>query len=178
MVEFVAESIILGRRVLGERDTLVNLFTKDYGIITAQDTSGAKITSKLTPHLQKLSLSIVRIVAKNNYRVADALSEGRAFALTQMPDLSSLQIVYLIRALLPPFAPEPELWNLLNSSNIQHPMLNNILRILGYDPSLAKCAICGNEAQCFAVEDTKFYCKKHAIWQKNGKEKRGLLRFP
>ncbi len=168
MREFVTLAISLGKRISGERDSLVFLFTEENGIIPAQAISGYRITSKLMPHLETLCLATVRIVGNAGYRIADALEVARPRSSTPAyAGVELLSAAYIIRKLLPHFSPEPELWRLLRD-NLEHPTSNflpEVLRLSGYDPQFAECAACGNSATYFAVEDATFYCERHGKTQ-------------
>src|SRR3989344_1490726 len=74
MLEFVSEAFVLGCEDLGEYDSRVHLYTKDFGKITARAKSLKKITSKLAGHLQPLNLVMARIMEKNGVQVLDALT--------------------------------------------------------------------------------------------------------
>ncbi len=182
MVEFVTDALVVGKRISGERDSLAFLFTEAYGIIPTLVAAGTAITSKLTPYLNTLSFITARIVGKNHYRLAGALEASSChswfdpesgkpsdildsrFRGNDQGDL--LKAAYLVKALLPPFVPEPELWRLLRdivvgtnvpSSNV----LVRALELIGYDPRFAQCSVCGAKATRFAVQDATFYCNSH-----------------
>ena len=74
MYEQNTSAFVLGRENVSEYDSLVVLYTKDLGKVLARVTSGGKISSKLTPHLQVGNKVAVRLVERKIMRVADALS--------------------------------------------------------------------------------------------------------
>ena len=172
MREFVTLAISLGKRISGERDSLVFLFTEENGIIPAQAISGSRIKSKLMPHLETLRLATVRIVGNTGYRIADALRISHQLPVTSNRYKELLRAAYIIRKLLPFFSQEPELWRLLRdeilgtrTSGVQTSLTSDVLCLLGYDPHFAGCALCSKPATHFAVEDATFYCERHGKTQ-------------
>jgi len=167
MVEFVTDAIVLGKRISGERDSLVSLFTPRDGVVPTLVAAGTNITSKLTPYLNTLSYVTARIVGKNNYRLAGVM-EARESCRTEQPSLPELlRAAHLMRELLPPFVPEPALWDFFRGAVLggdSRPATDptgEVLRRLGYDPQFASCCICGAPASVFAADDATFYCNIH-----------------
>ena len=66
MLELVTEAIVLDKEDVGEQDSRVFLYTKDFGKIGAKATSLRKITSKLAAHLEPLNYATVRLVSRGN----------------------------------------------------------------------------------------------------------------
>ena len=158
MLEYVTEAIILDKFDLGEQDLRIILFTKNFGKIGAKMTSGRKITSKLAAHAEPLNLSIVRVVDKNSPQLIDALTIKKA-----CPGKIIFKIFSLVKEISPEGQPEPELWNLLLDligREAEEKDFNEALKILGFDPSGAKCNNClKGLPDFFSIRDLTFYCR-------------------
>ncbi|MCL5017599.1 MAG: recombination protein O N-terminal domain-containing protein, partial [Patescibacteria group bacterium] len=139
MLEYVTEAIILDKTDLGEQDSRVFLFTKNLGLVIAKMTSGRKIISKLAAHTEPLIFATVRIVDKNSPQLIDALIIKKT-----APSKIIFKIFSLIKEISPEGQSEPELWNLLFDLLGREAVekdFNEALRILGFDPSNAKCQV-------------------------------------
>lgn len=70
--KFTTEGIILSEYVSGEMDVVFKIYTRDFGVITAKQSSLKKST-KLRPHLLKYKVVNVTVVkGKEIYRIAGA----------------------------------------------------------------------------------------------------------
>lgn len=164
MTELVTDAIVLGNVSRLENDKLTKLFTRELGLVEAKIGGGLKPTSKLSPHLDPLNLTRVRLVKKNNFVVADALTLLRFKNVKQNSDAlkKALDAVFLIKELMPPLVPEQELWHFLYMSLKTGDFDYRIfLKTLGYDPTLARCFQC-KRSKChhFYIPDQLFVCNK------------------
>jgi len=163
MTEFVTDAFVLGRRVRGELDLTVDLYTEYMGRIEGRVISGQKISSRFSQHLNVFNLVTVRMVEKNTLTVTDALT------VTEFPwvkeDVSvferALHIFFLLRVSTPQHVPDPILWKYLAESMATHTLeMREILKILGHDISSATCAYCKKTpVHYFEYEDGAFFCE-------------------
>lgn len=153
---------MLGNRPYGEEDKIIDLFSKELGRIEARVVSASKIKSKLSPHLDVLNLITIRLVNKNRFTITDVLLKRR-FKKTRR-DIrklgNALLMVQILKEILPPSLPDLELWYFLNRSLSQSFFdYKMLLKILGYDPSLAFCFFCGKKkVKYFFLKDQIFIC--------------------
>jgi len=159
MLEYVTEAIVLDKVDLGELDSRVYLFTKDLGKITAKIKSGRKIISKLASHTEPLNLVTVRIVDKNSPQLIDALISKKG-----TPGKTLFKIAALVRDISPEGQSDRNLWELLASfidKGAEAGDFIRVLKILGFDPTHAKCNNClKGSPDFFSVKDLIFYCKE------------------
>ncbi|MHB9019658.1 MAG: DNA repair protein RecO [Minisyncoccota bacterium] len=158
MLEYVTEAIVLDKIDLGELDSKVYLFTKDFGKITAKIKSGRKIISKLASHTEPLNLIVVRIVDKNSPQLIDALISKKGISGKMF-----FKIASLIKNIAPESQPDLNLWDFLISlidRGAKEGDFVHTLKILGFDPMHAKCNNClKGSPDFFSVKDLVFYCK-------------------
>ena len=158
MLEYVTEAIVLDKIDLGELDSKVFLFTKDFGRVTAKIKSGRKIISKLASHTEPLNLVTVRIVDKNSPQLIDALISKKG-----TPGKTFFKIASLVKNIAPESQPDLNLWELLRSfidKGAEAGDFISALKILGFDPTHAKCNNClKGSPDFFSVKDLVFYCK-------------------
>ncbi|MEK7481937.1 MAG: DNA repair protein RecO, partial [Patescibacteria group bacterium] len=172
MTEYFTEAIVLDRKESGEADGLLILYTQDLGKITAKAKSLRKITSKLSGHLQPLNLIKVRLIEKNGFQAVDALSiNGRGFKKGFKREIATfakfLRILDFIREMTFELHPDYRLWTAMKKlfshdggQNIEEKIIyRGLLKILGFDPQFAECALCRKkEAKFFLKEDHLFFC--------------------
>jgi recombinational DNA repair protein (RecF pathway) len=158
MLEYVTEAIVLDKIDLGELDSKVFLFTKDFGKITAKIKSGRKIISKLASHTEPLNLVTVRIVDKNSPQLIDALISKKG-----IPGRTFFKIAALVRDISPEGQSDRNLWELLASfvdKGAEAGDFIKVLKVLGFDPMHAKCNNClKGSPDFFSIKDLVFYCK-------------------
>lgn len=150
-------------RPLNELDNLVDLYTKEFGRLRARVTSGRKILSKLSPHLDPLNLVTVRLVEKKQFIVADAVTLDRFQSLRSSQKLkTALQLVRLLSFLSFTADPDLRLWHWLNRSLKKGPIkFKEFLKILGYDSAAARCEDCGSKnVSYFSATDQSFLCRR------------------
>lgn len=161
MREYVTEAIVLGREAHRERDWLVDLLTRDLGLVAARITGGARVVSKLSPHLNPASMALVRLVWSGRFVIADAAVIRRGFGARADTArwARALESLAVTRALAPRREPEESLWAAVHAAleGVEGP--EGVLRSLGYHPESARCARC----QAFPVRwilfhDHSFLC--------------------
>lgn len=173
MTESFIEALVLDRREAGEYDTLVDLYTKEKGKITARAKSARKITSKLSPYLEPLNLIQARVLeggenpaGRASFQIVDALGAER-FPLTPQ----NLRLAALVNQLTFELDPDPRLFHVLRES-FAGPVpygtgagregtaarYQGVLAVLGYDPTHAECGACGKAPELFSPADMAFYC--------------------
>ncbi len=164
MNEHITEALVLKTKTWANKNKQISLYTKDLGRLKVKAISGGKTTSKLSPHLDVLNLSTVRLINKNNFLIADALTKDRFEKVRESEDYISqgLKTVSLIDEITPFNMVDNRLWYYLISS-FKKARFNDkeLLKILGYDPTLAKCMICDKkDVKYFVVSEQDYVCEK------------------
>lgn len=170
MYEIVSEAFVLDREDVGESDSRVILFTKDWGRVSAKMTSGRKITSKLAPHLQPLNYVLTRLVAKKDFfdysglHCADAVSLESGKKIKDDPEKLKkiLPTIQLLTKLLPRGARENEFWELLRHAAFEGEEfgVNEVFRLLGLDLEYAHCVFCQKKnPRYFQISQEAFFCQ-------------------
>ncbi len=163
MEEYVTDAIVLKKGSSGERDGRYILFTERFGKISAKAISSRLITSKLAGHLEPGTMAKVRFIDKGSAQIVDALKSSRI-------EISPESLI-LLGDLLPDLQADPELWQLL----VRPPFSwDGILRVLGWDPQGALCALCRHKASWFFIPRQEFLC--NACVSKMGKSKLSYIR--
>ncbi|MAF80060.1 hypothetical protein CL629_03220 [bacterium] len=162
MSEYSTEAIILGRRENGPYNRIVDLYTKELGRVEARVVSGRKIISRLSPHLDFGNLAHVRLVYKNQFTVADALTEERFFSGPE--DIGVYErfsrLAFLFCSLAPQMIPDVEVWDMflrgLRKRGLDYRMF---LSLFGYGALHAECSACARSgSHAFFVPDQSFLC--------------------
>ncbi|MEK9194268.1 MAG: DNA repair protein RecO [Patescibacteria group bacterium] len=162
MKEYLTQAIVLGVRPIKESDKLADLYTRDLGRIEARIIGGQKILSKLAQHLDLLNLVTVRLIEKNNFTVADIMSEEIFLGVKK--DIESYRkargVFSLIRSLLPKGVEDERLWQgLLRALRENNFNSGLFLKLLGYDPVSASCFQCSSKkVNHFFLRDQSFLC--------------------
>ncbi|HXF44156.1 MAG TPA: recombination protein O N-terminal domain-containing protein [Candidatus Paceibacterota bacterium] len=154
MREYLTPAVVLGSRPVGDRDRLVDLYTKDLGRLSALVVGGMMVNSKLSPHLDVGNLVDVRLVRKNRFTVTDAAIRDR------LRGGNFLRDVYFVKSILPEEVPDLRLWHdLVQSLGSAKTAVRRLLKVLGYDPLLARCDACGGaDVAYFYPGDQSFFC--------------------
>lgn len=162
-MEFVTDAFVLGRRVRGELDLTVDLYTKRMGRIEGRVISGQKVSSRFSQHLSVFNLVTVRMVEKNTLTVTDTLT------ISEFPRVKddvflferALRVFFLLRVSTPQHVPDPILWQyLIQSMSLGTIEMKEILKILGHDISSAVCVYCKKTpVHYFEYEDGAFFCE-------------------
>jgi recombinational DNA repair protein (RecF pathway) len=164
MNEYVTEGIVLNVRNQRETDRTADIFTRQLGRVDVKVTGGRKPLSKLTPHLDVLSLVKLRLVEKNQIIVVDALSEENFGGGKFVPAVRAhaLTLLNLLRFLLPQAEPDERLWHyLVKGFRAGAWRTKDVLRILGYAPEEASCALCGRRpVASFHLKSQEFFCDR------------------
>lgn len=163
MNEYVTEGIVFHVRNVREADRSADVFTRRLGRLDIKVTGGRKPLSKLAPHLDVLNLVRLRLVEKNQFTVVDALGLGK-FAGLDAPTgrAQALATIHLLRQILPRAAPDLELWHfLVQAFRSGKWRTADVLRILGYAPEEAACAVCGRRPVAgFHFKSHEFFCER------------------
>lgn len=162
MREYFAEGVVLNCRPINETDRVIDIYTKNQGRIETRVIGGRKILSKLAPHLEVLNLVKLRLIQKNQFTLADVLTQNRFESVRK--DLRRyagvLDLVFLMRALTPIAMPDLSLWHFLVRSFTNGVVnFSNFLRLTGYDPLFATCRNCHfKKVDYFDVNNHSFLC--------------------
>lgn len=162
MNEYITEAVVLSAKPYHEFDRMVDFYTKDLGRLEARVVGGAKITSKLSPHLDRFNLVTLRLIEKNNFTVADAITVDRFLKLKTSPQSFEVAstLAFLLKEAVPYNLQDLRLWHeLLRSLKRGHFDFRLFLKLLGYDPSSAACSLCDKKAiKYFFPGDHGFLC--------------------
>lgn len=166
MREYLTEVLVLDKKPFNETDYLADLYSRELGRVKAKITAGQKTLSKLSPHLEPLSFSLTRLVEKNGFVVADALTENRLSHLRRSPFIfgRALRLLFALREMIFMEEPDPQLWFWLKESlNRGNFSFAPFLKILGYDPTLAECQKCRSRFVGYFFTDAQiFFCGRCA----------------
>jgi len=153
-IQYYTKALVLDRRLCGEQDAYIELFTEKLGRVIARARSVHARKSKLSGHLQPLHFIKIRITPRasgSGFVVIDSILDD-AFVPSETRRRSDLSMFVKTVAL---YAPEMErddqLWFLIQevfstpaqSSNIlcAHAQL---LSLVGFDPQHAVCGVCAS----------------------------------
>lgn len=154
------KALILKKVQRGEADSIVTVFTEDFGILRLRAISGRKIASKLRGGIEPLTLSELEFVqGKVHNRVIDAVQIERYGGMRQnlVRLRCALAISELLSGSLKGEMPDKNIWNLLkesfealNISRIRSMLLYyyflwNLFSRLGYGMQFSSCIQCQNQ---------------------------------
>ncbi|MBI4993673.1 DNA repair protein RecO [Candidatus Wolfebacteria bacterium] len=173
MREHFTEAFVLNNKDLGELDSLITLYTADFGKVIAKTKSSKKITSKLVGHLQPLNFANVRLIEKNSllagrqgFQIIDALTNyENKIPTTDMHHLKkNLNVAEFINEMTYELQQDSRLWEAIKkifASNLEEKIIyRGLLKILGFGPEFATCAFCHkNEAKFFIKTEHSFLCQ-------------------
>src|SRR3989338_4837679 len=157
MQEYLSEAIILDFLPNGDLNGRVVFLTKRFGKLVGRVKSIRKITSKLSGHLQPGNLIQLRMIEKNGLQVVDALKKSRLPAQAGLG--LSLSELRFLGELLAEAEPEFTIWEMLVTRRFSW---NTALKILGWDPDFASCAMCAAKIEAFHPRTQEFFCKNCA----------------
>ncbi|MEX1014459.1 MAG: DNA repair protein RecO [Candidatus Paceibacterota bacterium] len=166
MEEIVTDAVVLQNRSFAYygNNRNISLFTEKLGRVEATAISGFKITSKLSPHLNPLNLVRVRLINKNKFIIADALTIDtfKNIRKDEYKLKGFFDLFFLVQSLTPQILPDHNLWQEIIERMKKSEIKNkNILNILGYEPSFSDCFKCGKKnIDYFLIEDQLFLCSK------------------
>lgn len=153
MIEHYTEALVLDKEDLGDFDSRVYLYSKDFGKGIAKATSARKITSKLAAHLEPGNFIQARLIQSSNWRmqIADALKIGSV-----PKNQNTISILNLIKELTPDGHPEEEIWEMLKKDRLSG---GEALKIFGFDSQFAICRTCGaSDPPHFLLKDLEYSC--------------------
>lgn len=171
LIDTTTEAIVLDKEDLGEADSRVFLYTKNYGKIIAKATSSRKITSKLAAYLEPLSYINARLVARGdgifdlrNSQLVDALLIGESVKWAGEEDKlkNALKVSYFIGRTVPKEAADIDLWELLLKVCVKKEdiSIKKALDFLGFGKDHASCEICASPAtEYFYLVNNSFVCQ-------------------
>ncbi len=172
MKEHFTEAFVLDIAEKGEFDSLITLYTRDFGKITAKAKSIKKIVSKSAGHLQLLNFVNVRLIEKNGFQVIDALTFESCAKLKINLDflVKFLNIAKFIKDATFEHHPDYHFWlaikKVMGLDIIKNEIIiyRGLLKILGFDPEFADCAACElKEIKFFLKDGHCFLCEKCAL---------------
>ena len=150
----------------GEFDRIITLYTKELGLLGVRAVGSRRITSKLSEHLNPLNLIHARLVHKNQFTVTSALTIERLGQGRSHPQAIErlLALVAFLEALLPVGLSDLRLWyTALKSFRSRTVDFSPFLKLLGYDPKHASCAVCASRhVTAFTLKTHEFMCAKCA----------------
>jgi recombinational DNA repair protein (RecF pathway) len=152
MREFITDAVVLHKEPLRDADARYFFFTKRQGKVVGKATSARKVTSKLAGHLEPGTLTAVRFIERNGGGIGTQVVDALKDRALQIP-LTDLR---LLNAVLHEGEADITLWNELLQGQFSW---KNILRILGWDPVDASCAMCGGKVAYFYIPRQEFFCK-------------------
>lgn len=162
MREYLTQAVVLNVKPHKESDKLADLYTRSLGRIEARIVGGQKILSKLAPHLDLFNLVTVRLIEKNNFTVADVISEETFSKLKKDKEgyKKARKVFSLVRYLLPKREEDERLWQGIVRALRENKFESSLfLKFLGYDPKAATCFSCGSEKiNHFFLRDQSFLC--------------------
>jgi len=175
MSEYITKAFILGYEIKKEDTRTFNIFTESFGRLKVRAPGGAKILSRLSPHLPVGALSRVKIVEKNNLTVVDAIVLKKFFNRRRK---NKNEIFFMSRAfgvfnllmkIFPEGLPDNNLWQYISFS-LENGYFDiaKLLSILGYNPKSAACVFCSSRFDIiFDIKDQNFICKNCILASKN-----------
>lgn len=154
MPVYKAEAIILRRRVLGEADRVLTLFTREHGKFSALARGVRRTSSKLAGRLEPFSHVALLLGRGRGSLDVVAQAEVVTGLGTLRSDLrlfgrASL-VAELVEAAVPEREPHPEVFALLRQTldllATDAPALPwfalQLIALVGFDPALHHCAVC------------------------------------
>ena len=159
MPVYKAEAIVLRRRVLGEADRVLTLFTREHGKLAALARGVRKTTSKRSGVLEPFSH--VRLLLARGRGALDVLAQvevvqGMAPLRADLRRFGQAALVAeLLEAAVPEREPHPELFRLLAEAlqllrdEEEAPaalwFTLHLISLVGFQPALDRCAVGGEE---------------------------------
>lgn len=154
MKEVSTKALVLDKEIFREQDAKLTLYTQELGKVIAIAKSVYKPTSKLSAHLEPLSLVEIRLIKNNVYQAVDALLIKRFKSKVK----DTVAVINLVKDLTLFEDKDEELWELLEKGDI---FGASILKTLGFDPKHATCVKCSAENPAhFIIPTTEYLCKK------------------
>ena len=185
MTEVTTEAVVLDKEDLGEYDSRVFLYTKDFGRVSAKATSLRKIASKIAGHLEPLNYVAARLVARGDYfnsqgfQLADALLINKKKSEEDLGILKEmLRTVNFLRLAIPDRGFDQELWNFLldlNKGSGKSVKIQDLLKTLGFDSEFATCEVCKNQKPEYFYPKNYFFICNNCLPAASGLPSRDLI---
>ncbi len=172
MREFYSKAIVLGRKDSGEVDAVIDLFTEDFGKISAWAKSVKKIKSKLSGHLQPMSFVKARFIQrsgpKDGWSMIDCISDDDFSDFYTKERYDLLPLINFLNKYLFEFQSDRKLWAFLSQIFLKKYDTNQtskaLLKIMGFDPDKSSCAAChSNLVGAFKADSQIFLCQRCAL---------------
>ena len=170
MVEYFTEGIVLSKEKRSDFDGVVNVYTKDFGRISAKAKGIFRPISKLSGHLEPLNLVNVRVIEKNGFQITDALMVKKLLSPQAKTSINfyrqALGLLSFVSEMTFDFQPDIKLWQTilktLEAINRKRtPSYSLILEALGFSPKFSQCQKCkAKPVRYFFKKDQVFYCSK------------------
>lgn len=161
MLEHYTTAIVLKVSPKGEIDSIVTLYTKDFGKVIAKAKSLKKITSKLAGHLMPGNIVQIRLIEHgdgNGLQVLDALSDKGGGNIGDM-----LRFVGFIDKMTLPAMPDLNLWyeaeKAVRTGDFTPQRYRKVLGALGFGSESLICDDCqSNSVAYFMPRELIFMC--------------------
>jgi len=177
MANFKTRGIVIKRSNFGEADRLVTIFTEKYGKIRAIGKGVRKPLSKLAGHLELFCLVDFLIAEGRNLDIITGAETEKCFFNLRnnfQPTKVAFYIAEVTEKMIGEEEPHPEVFKLLEETlenlncreaDLMLPYFElNMLSLLGYQPELAKCVLCGKKAtqegNFFSFQEGGLACEK------------------
>lgn len=171
-----------------EADRIFSVFTKDFGKMEIFGKAIRKIASKLRGGMNIFSLADIEFVeGKNRKTLIDAISLQRFPALSKNPE--KLRLAFSISKTIESFMKGQEkdersfgliheTFEKLNNEKLKNIQIIyyyffwNFMSILGYEPELSRCAVCGQKLNpyilYFSNKEGGIICKSCSFSKRDG----------
>ncbi len=166
MLDLTTRAIVLDKEDIGEYNSRVFLYTEKLGSVVGYATATRKLTSKLSAHLEPMSIIEVRLVEKkiHSFQIGDALIIAKNRVAPK--DLSViLKIMLILKESSFAGNPDGEIWELFykmlvdEDGLVMHEYVAKFLTVLGFNPKYSLCARCATPKPAhFLLQDFYFYC--------------------
>ncbi len=172
MKEFYSKAIVLGRKDSGEVDGIIDLFTEDFGKISAWAKSIKKIKSKLSGHLQPMSFVKARFIQRagprDGWSMIDCISDDDFLDFKTKERYDLLPLINFLNKYLFEFQSDRKLWAFLSQIFIKKYDANQVskalLKIIGFDSDKSSCAVCHSKSvEAFKADSQIFLCGRCAL---------------
>lgn len=162
MITAVTQAIVVARVPARERDLTVTLYTPKLGVIEARAEGARAPKAKLGPHLDPVRRSLVRIVRKNGFVIADALTENawESLKADARSAQSALAACAIIRMAAPREEEDEKTWHEINRQFENGTVSTRaLLKMFGYGAA-DTCIRCGRSASLWYAPDHAPLCKE------------------
>ncbi|NMB92088.1 MAG: DNA repair protein RecO [Parcubacteria group bacterium] len=203
MTHYSTKAFILHKQISEEKDNIYHFFTQDFGKVKLFAKSTRDILAKLAGHLEPPTLVDITFSSGERPRLLSALEDNSYFNIKNngLALNTALKISELVDDLTIIYQPDDNLFQLIfqvfyfldnnlgkSSKIIDFSWLYfeaHLLRILGYEPFLEGCVVCGiKDTHYFSFRERGLVCLKHKhaddmpLTNNQKKYLRALFRLP